>query len=318
MVYEVEFRSGNKKYEYEIDANNGQVVKYESETSGSAANTGTGSNTSSYIGESAAKTAALNHAGVKESSTQYCYAWLEYDDGRPECYEVEFVVGSTRYEYEIALTSATVIKSEVKTYSQSSSTGSGSTGNSGATSTNTGSSNTGSTTTSGGGTSSDIGSDAAKAAALKDAGVQESAATGMKVKRDYDDGRWEYEVEFWSGNTEYDYTIDAVSGAIRKKDVESHGSANTGSSGSSTTSSGSGTSTSTGTTSDIGSESAKTIALNHAGVSASDAYQMKVEQDYDHGRLEYEIEFKANGMEYEYTVDAANGTILSHESDRDD
>lgn len=302
MIYEVEFHSGNQKYEYEIDASNGQVVKYETEATGSAPSTGTASS-SSYIGESAAKTAALSHAGVKESDTSYCNAWLEYDDGRAECYEVEFMVGSSRYEYEIALTSATVLKHEVKTYSQPASGGGSTTANSG-----TGS-NAGSTgnSGSGSGTSSDIGSEAAKNAALKDAGVSASSANFVKAERDWDDGRLEYEIEFWANNTEYDYTVDGTTGAILKRDTEHHGNAGTGNSTGSGTASG-----------DIGSDKAKSIALNHAGVSESSTYNLKVKQDYDDGRLEYEVEFKANGMEYEYTILASDGTILSHESDRDD
>ena len=35
---------------------------------------------------------------------------------------------------------------------------------------------------------------------------------------DWDDGRTEYEVEFYAGNTEYDYSIDATTGAIRSYD----------------------------------------------------------------------------------------------------
>lgn len=209
MVYEVEFHVKGTEYDYEIDAQTGAVVKYKNEQNG--ANTGGSSaNTSSFIGESAAKAAALNHAGVSESSTKYCNAWLEYDDGRAECYEVEFMAGNTRYEYKIALTSATVLESERESYG-----GSGSSGQS------------------------------------------------------------------------------------------------TGQSGSQT-SGGSGTSST-----DIGAEKAKSIALNHAGVSASQTSEMKVEQDWDDGVLEYEVEFKAGGMEYEYTIHGGTGQILKYESDRD-
>ena len=54
----------------------------------------------------------------------------------------------------------------------------------------------------------------AKSAALAHAGVSESQTTGMKVERDWDDGRLEYEVEFYAGQTEYEYTIDGVTGAV--------------------------------------------------------------------------------------------------------
>ena len=199
------------------------------------------------------------------------------------------MVNNTRYEYKIALTSATVLESEQETYSNSSST--------------TGTSTSSGTTS--GSSSADIGESAAKAAALKHAGLSESQVTGMKVQRDRDDGRLEYEIEFWSGSTEYDYTINAADGTVLGADKETHASSNSGSSNTSSSSSG-----------DIGSAKAKSIALSHAGVSESQTTEMKVQQDRDDGRLEYEVEFKSGGKEYEYTIDAASGTILDYEIDQ--
>ena len=42
----------------------------------------------------------------------------------------------------------------------------------------------------------------------------------LKANLDWDDGRMKYEVEFYSGTTEYDYDIDAVTGAILSSDRE--------------------------------------------------------------------------------------------------
>lgn len=203
MVYEVEFHVKGTEYDYEIDAQTGEVVKYKTEQNG-ANTSGSSTNTSSFIGESAAKAAALSHAGVSESSTKYCNAWLEYDDGRAECYEVEFMAGNTRYEYKIALTSATVLESERESYG-----GSGSSGQS------TGQS--GSQTSGGSGTSStDIGAEKAKSIALNHAGVSASQTSEMKVEQDWDDGVLEYEVEFKAGGVEYEYTIHGGTGQILK------------------------------------------------------------------------------------------------------
>ena len=198
MVYEVDFRSAGKEYEYEVDAQTGAIIKYESDGSHGSGGAVTALS-GDYIGEDAARSAALTHAGVKESDTQYCNVWLEYDDGRPECYEVEFMAGSTRYEYEIALNSATVLKFESK---------------------NLGGQQTAPSGGSGVGTSGDIGSQSAKSAALTHAGLSESQTTGMKVERDYDDGRLEYEVEFKSGGMEYEYKIDGTTGTILEYDQD--------------------------------------------------------------------------------------------------
>lgn len=201
MVYEVEFHVKGIEYDYEIDAQTGAVVKYKSEQNGTnVGSSGSASaNTGSYIGESAAKSAALTYAGVKESDTTYCNAWLEYDDGRAECYEVEFMVGSTRYECKVALTSATVIECEQENYG-------------GSTANNQSSGQSGGASAS----STDIGAEKAKSIALSHAGVSASQASQLKAERDMDDGVLEYEVEFKAGGIEYEYTIHGGTGQILK------------------------------------------------------------------------------------------------------
>ena len=127
----------------------------------------------------------------------YLAAWLEYDDGRPEHYEVEFMVGNTRYEYEIALTSATVIKSDRESYGSGGNTSGNASGN-----------------------TSYIGEDAALTAALTHAGLSASDISRQKVEFDFDDGYAIYEIEFRSGRYEYEYEVDAVSGQVLKSEMD--------------------------------------------------------------------------------------------------
>ena len=68
---------------------------------------------------------------------------------------------------------------------------------------------------------------------------------------------------------------------------------------------------------DIGYAKAKSIALNHAGVSENQAYDMDIEVDDEDGKLVYEVEFKSGNMEYDYEIDAASGTVLKHEAELD-
>ena len=58
----------------------------------------------------------------------------------------------------------------------------------------------------------------AKQIAVSHAGV--SGASFTKVELDTDDGIAVYEIEFKVGNTEYDYEINAASGAIISSSLE--------------------------------------------------------------------------------------------------
>lgn len=65
----------------------------------------------------------------------------------------------------------------------------------------------------------------------------------------------------------------------------------------------------------IGTEKAKSIALSHAGVAQKDATFTKAKLDLDDDTVEYEVEFLAGGKEFEYSIDAKSGKILSFETE---
>lgn len=68
----------------------------------------------------------------------------------------------------------------------------------------------------------------------------------------------------------------------------------------------------------IGKEMAVRVAFQHAGVNESAVRNLEVEMDYDDGKMVYEVEFYALGMEYEYEIDAVSGVILTSEIEKDD
>ena len=152
----------------------------------------------------------------------------------------------------------------------------------------------------------------AKQIALEHAGLSAGEVTFIKAHLDYDDGFRVYDVEFYSCNTEYDYEINAQTGAIHSMDwdVEYFSIPNNGAAGNAATGGNTGASIST--------DRAKQIALEHAGVSASSVPYVKAELDYEHGRLVYEIEFREGWMEYNYEIDANSGAVLHYEKDWDD
>ena len=139
----------------------------------------------------------------------------------------------------------------------------------------------------------------AKAAAFAHAGVSAADVTGLKVESDWDDGVRIYEIEFRANGAEYDYEIDAATGAVRKAEQKWGPSGGSGASG------------------PIGEEAAKAAALAHAGVSAQDVDYIRWELDQDDGVQVYEIEFAVGRVEYEYKIEASTGAVLKAERDAD-
>ena len=70
------------------------------------------------------------------------------------------------------------------------------------------------------GTAQDIGHAKAKSIALNHAGVDANTVYDMNIQLDVEDGTIIYEVEFKSGHREYDYEIDAATGAILHRETE--------------------------------------------------------------------------------------------------
>lgn len=65
----------------------------------------------------------------------------------------------------------------------------------------------------------------------------------------------------------------------------------------------------------ISQEEAKQIAFEDAGVQESEASRIKVEEDRDDGRITYDVQFSVAEKEYDYEIDASDGTIISAETE---
>ncbi len=136
-----------------------------------------------------------------------------------------------------------------------------------------------------------------------------------EIKLDYKNGLAVYEVEFDTAEFEYDYEIDAVSGAVvkSKKEANDDKHQSTPSAPSTTPN----TTPSTNSNSTITASRAKEIAPEHAKLTGKNVSFIKVEKDFDDGTEQYEIEFYFGGYEYEYEINAKTGAIISHEKERD-
>lgn len=151
-------------------------------------------------------------------------------------------------------------------------------------------------------TSNVITEDEAKKVALEHAGMKESDVTNLKIELDTEDGIKEYEVEFFSGNTEFDYDINAISGEIISVENDVEDDFNSDSNTNDTT---------VDSSKVITEDEAKSIALKDAGIEEADAKSIQIKLDTDDGVKEYEVEFYTADKEYDYEINASTSKILS-------
>ena len=67
----------------------------------------------------------------------------------------------------------------------------------------------------------------------------------------------------------------------------------------------------------IGRQAAIRAALAHAKLHESDVRRLKCELDREDGVMVYEVEFKKDGFEYDYDIDAKTGTVIRAKKERD-
>ena len=155
-----------------------------------------------------------------------------------------------------------------------------------------------------------IGRDAAAYAAEQYAGTTASDSVTAEVDSELDESPAHYEVELHTAWGEFEYLVDAYTGKVLSGQKDLLATAPAGDEAAKPTAPSGGA--------DIGHAKAKSIALNHAGVSENEAYDMEIELDDEDGTLVYEVEFKSGNMEYSYEINAATGAILKHETEIDD
>lgn len=190
-----------------------------------------------------------------------------------------------------------------------------------------------------------IGLKDAENAALAHAGVSETEAKITKAELDRDNGNYEYEIEFTAQNYKYEYDINAADGSVLKftKEAVSAAIAETSARNEETSAAAQkpaetlssavtaktdetpppAVTTKQAVTTDaptspaagtdiITAEEAKSAALKHAGLNASEVTFTKAELDHDDGITEYEIEFYSSENEYEYDINAATGMVIKY------
>lgn len=196
MVYELEFYAKGQKYEYDVDAATGEIVKYSSKAG--SAGTGSGAVQTPALTADQARDIALTNAGLAVADVWDLSVELKQQNGQ-QVYEVEFDAAGAEYDYWVNAETGEILRSDNKTASASSS------------STGTGS----------------ITADQARDIALTKAGLAAADVWDLKVEREHDHGVSYYEVEFESSKGEYKYAIDASNGAVLGSEEDLHAAGGT-------------------------------------------------------------------------------------------
>lgn len=155
----------------------------------------------------------------------------------------------------------------------------------------------------------------AKAIALNHAGLTEEDISGLQVETDVEKGIQKWDVDFHSGEWEYDYEINAETGNVIRGEKEYDPVKTQKTEKPAQTEP---APTKPAQEEIISEDEAKEIALEHAGLKASQVKGLWAKYDVDDGVPEWEVEFYADGMEYDYEIHGKTGKIRSWDKDRED
>ena len=276
VVYDVEFRSGGLEYEYWIDENTGGFLRraWEFDFEKLLEQALRQDASADALSESDALSLALADAGVAEDAATLVETTLDSEDGL-RLYEICFFTEAVEYEYDLDAVTGEVCGLKVEYFEESESLPERKAEGQALTRSE------------------------ARDLALDNAGVSAEQATFTKSKLDYEDGVLVYEIEFVTDQSAYEYEIDAATGEILERSVETRAS---GASGAKS----------------IDLSEAKRIALRHAGLTEGEVTFSEAKREKDDGEDKFEIEFRKGNIEYEYEIDAATGSILEYGRERDD
>ena len=125
LKWEVDFVANNVKYEYDISATNGTILKAEREgvamqggyvppvNAGQQVAQGNVSAGTQGIDVEQAKSIATQHAGFTVAGVTFVKQKYDFDDGIAK-WEIEFVVNTNKYEYEVSAANGTIVKYKVE------------------------------------------------------------------------------------------------------------------------------------------------------------------------------------------------------------
>ena len=206
-VYKVVISSEDTRYNYTIAANNGEVLSSESAQIAQNKKNSTSSSYTTGVEENAANNDS-NKANTLEKNGKNVISNAKSKDKPNANKTADNQTTGSKPENDVAENDKpTKGKSDVKNVADNESN-------------NTSSVKT-STVSEMAASRHYISMDKAKSITLKDAGLRPSFVTFEKALLKKDDGKIIYEIEFFTSTYEYEYEVDAYSGAILSKDVDS-------------------------------------------------------------------------------------------------
>lgn len=153
--------------------------------------------------------------------------------------------------------------------------------------------------------------------ALTHAGVSRDDASFTKTQLDSDDKIPHYEIDFIADGKEYDYEVAVSDGKILESESDS-AEPSTASTESEVTKGGIDVNEPTTKKNGfISVDEAKAKALKDAGIAYADAVFEKAEFDDDDLIPHYDIEFYADGYEYDYEIDAKNYNVIEKSKEKE-
>ncbi len=217
-----------------------------------------------------AKQLALTDAGIASAANVTVTTETEQNDKGEYVVDMDFEYDGTRYDYTVKIEDSTILEKKSTPSDE---------------------------------LNGNITLEAAKKAAFDHAELTENQVSICKAKLDYDDGKYEYDIEFVYGGYEFEYEIDAKTGAVLQHEREALDTVNP---------------TLVEQEGLITPDAAKAAALLRASLTGASVIFEDISLEYERNVRVYEINFMYDGYEYEVEVNAKTGEAVRYDKERAD
>ena len=154
--------------------------------------------------------------------------------------------------------------------------------------------------------------------ALQEAGLSQEAAGKVTAELDKEKNETVWEVEIETQEKEYSYAVNAANGTVTEKEIETEKKPTVPPTQETVPATSPSAPATEPAAQPVTKERAVEIALQAAGLTKEEVFDLEAELDQERNGLFWEVSFETKQKEYDYEIHAYDGTVVKAETEKEE